>query len=184
MLDNTANTQKALGRSRSLSDISAPLRHERRSGLPAVAGCRAATFWPSFAPLTKAPPGVDRGRRSDSVTPRPAIALSVRQDRDRTATATATAPQPQFLSPPQPRPGRAGTAQRRRAPASLARVARARRPLSTARRSAGERRPPASRRARRSGHHSRAGLKGAAAERVALRRKHRNPTSERSERVG
>ncbi len=58
---------------------------------------------------------------------------------------------------PQPSPASAGARRSRtarRAPPSLARVARARRPLRTVRRTAGERRPPKSRRARRLSDHS------------------------------
>ena len=138
------------------------LKNRRFLGSEKSSISRDATY-----PRLSAPPAADRGRRSDSVTPRPAAPF---QSARTAQLSNRPAPQPQFLSPPQPRPGRAGSAAPRRAPASLARVTRARHRNRTARRTAGERRRPPNRREQRPGHHSRAGLKGAAAERDALRR--------------
>ncbi len=233
-LDSTANTGKALGRSRSLSRkseifglreifdfsrsrISAALRRERRSGLPAVAGCRAATFWPSLAALAKTPPAADRGRRSDSPLARPledgpgcdfhGLVRCAHESGRRPFSPPGRQPRPRprrhRTAPaiPQPSPASAGPRRHRlgrrsglpavagcraatsgpsfapltrtpprRAPPSLARVARARRPLRTARRPAGERRQQKNRRERRPVTTRWVGLKGAAAERDALRR--------------
>ncbi len=112
---------------------------------------------------------------------RPSPFQSARTAPDSNRHRTATAQQPQYLSPPQPRPGRAGPAPPRRA-TGLPRTRCSRAPTA-------QLRTPASRRATTAeeppratpGYHSWAGLKGAAAERDALRRKHR--ASERAQRV-
>ncbi len=137
---------------------------------PSAARGRSATYL-----NLSAPPGSDRGRRSDSVTPRPAVALSVPQDRDSDShrDRDSTAQQLQFLSPPQPRAG--APVQHRRGAPALPRTRCSRAPTAP-HRTPGSRQASAAQQPPRAtlSHHSGTGLKGAAAERDALRSKHRN----------